>query len=285
MEPSTLGTLWRQRARSRNRPSPPWCPPRQAFIKSIRVPTATRRSCPTAQCLLSEPVPLVYKSPTKFGSPADRSTSLWDRMTARRAVTADRDFVWWLGVLGKWEASAPPHGAEHVTIAVSGANGGHTVDFRGLAEGGITLLGRAGAMKTASCISPPTCVTTSSEAMQTTSRCCKKRMPSSNSTDLDLPEEPNAHLLGPYPKCVTEPILELDLAAAGITSVVWATGFGVDYSWLQVDALDERGRPKHQRGVSTEAGVYFLGPALAVAQRLELHLGRVARREVPRGPD
>ena len=56
-----------------------------------------------------------------------------------------RDFCWWLGVLGKWDASAPPRGAEHVTIAVSGAHGGHTVDFRALAASGITLLGLAGA--------------------------------------------------------------------------------------------------------------------------------------------
>ena len=54
-----------------------------------------------------------------------------------------RDFCWWLGVLGKWDAAAPPRGAEHVTIAVSGAHGGHTVDFRTLAASGITLLGLA----------------------------------------------------------------------------------------------------------------------------------------------
>jgi putative flavoprotein involved in K+ transport len=58
---------------------------------------------------------------------------------------------------------------------------------------------------------------------------------------------------------VTDPLLELDLADAGVTSVVWATGFAADYSWLQVDAFDERGRPKHRRGVSAEPGVYFLG--------------------------
>src|SRR5690606_34390817 len=54
-----------------------------------------------------------------------------------------RDFVWWLGVLGLWEMSAPPAGAEHVTIAVSGAHGGRTIDFRELAHEGITLVGRA----------------------------------------------------------------------------------------------------------------------------------------------
>src|SRR5262249_33738637 len=40
-----------------------------------------------------------------------------------------RDFVWWLGVLGKWAAQAQTPGTEHVTIAVSGAYGGETIDF------------------------------------------------------------------------------------------------------------------------------------------------------------
>jgi putative flavoprotein involved in K+ transport len=76
---------------------------------------------------------------------------------------------------------------------------------------------------------------------------------------LDLPEEPEAHVLGPDPDCVSSPRLELDLAEAGVTSIVWATGFATDYGWLQVDAFDEAGRPSHRRGVSTEPGVYFLG--------------------------
>ena len=42
----------------------------------------------------------------------------------------NRDFCWWLGVLGEWDAQAMKPGTEHVTIAVSGAHGGHTVDFR-----------------------------------------------------------------------------------------------------------------------------------------------------------
>ncbi|MEM6408868.1 MAG: NAD(P)/FAD-dependent oxidoreductase, partial [Pseudomonadota bacterium] len=52
-----------------------------------------------------------------------------------------RDNVWWLGVLGIWNMDTPAAGAEHVTIAVSGAHGGKTVDFRQLAAQGITLLG------------------------------------------------------------------------------------------------------------------------------------------------
>ena len=76
---------------------------------------------------------------------------------------------------------------------------------------------------------------------------------------LDLPDEADARNLGSAPACVTDPILKLGLASAGVTSIIWATGFAVDYGWLQVDAFDESGRPKHTRGVSSEPGVYFLG--------------------------
>ena len=76
---------------------------------------------------------------------------------------------------------------------------------------------------------------------------------------IDLPEEPEARKVEPDPDCVANPILELDLAKAGVTSIIWATGFSTDYSWLKVDVLDEKGKPKHQRGVSTEPGIYFLG--------------------------
>src|SRR5262249_9912864 len=49
----------------------------------------------------------------------------------------ERDFCWWLGVLGKWDMETPPGGTEHVTIVVSGAHGGETVDFRHLADRGM----------------------------------------------------------------------------------------------------------------------------------------------------
>ena len=58
---------------------------------------------------------------------------------------------------------------------------------------------------------------------------------------------------------MTNPILQLNLQQAGITTILWATGFERDYDWLQVNAFDTAGRPKHQRGVSAEPGVYFLG--------------------------
>jgi putative flavoprotein involved in K+ transport len=76
---------------------------------------------------------------------------------------------------------------------------------------------------------------------------------------LDMPEEPDAHAIGPDPHCVTDPVLALDLTDAGVTSIVWATGYALDFSWLKVDVFDERGRPRHHDGVSPVPGLYFLG--------------------------
>ena len=51
----------------------------------------------------------------------------------------------------------------------------------------------------------------------------------------------------------------LDLAEAGITSVLWAIGFRPDYSWIEADVFDARGKPQFHRGVTTQEGLHFIG--------------------------
>jgi len=56
------------------------------------------------------------------------------------------------------------------------------------------------------------------------------------------------------------PPLGLDLRRAGIRTIVWATGFRPDYSWLDVPVLDAKGNVRHDGGVVTEApGLYVMG--------------------------
>ena len=171
----------------------------------------------------------------------------------------DRDFCWWLGVLGEWDQVAMKPGREHVTIAVSGAHGGRTVDFRGLAHRGMTLVGLTQAFNGGVATFQP-------NLAENLARGDENYLALLNAADayierngLDLPEEPEARITFPDPDCVTNPILELDLIQAGVTSIIWATGFATDYSWLKVNAFDDKGKPQHQRGVSSEPGVYFLG--------------------------
>jgi putative flavoprotein involved in K+ transport len=55
------------------------------------------------------------------------------------------------------------------------------------------------------------------------------------------------------------PRLQVDLARGEFRSVVWATGFRPDYSYLKVPVFDPRGRLKHDGGVIAAPGLYALG--------------------------
>ncbi|MDE2446289.1 MAG: NAD(P)-binding domain-containing protein [Alphaproteobacteria bacterium] len=170
-----------------------------------------------------------------------------------------KDFVWWLGVLGMWDAKTPHPGMEHTTIAVSGAHGGHTVDFRKLAENGMTLVGRTENFH---------------DGKLTFADDLKKNLLAGDAdylsildaadayvakNGLNMPEEPEARVISVDPDCVKNPLIDVDLKAAGITSIIWATGYALDFSWIKLDIFGTNGRPKHQRGVSEVPGLYFLG--------------------------
>ncbi|SAL48206.1 flavin-containing monooxygenase [Caballeronia humi] len=170
-----------------------------------------------------------------------------------------RDFCWWLGVLGEWDAEVMRPGREHVTIAVSGARGGQTVDFRRLAHQGITLVGLTKSFDDG-------VVTFEADLAENIARGDENYLTLLNAADayvarngLDLPDDPEARIIPADPECMTHPLSELDLAKAGVTSIIWATGYAVDFNWLDVDTFDEKGKPRHQRGVSKEPGIYFLG--------------------------
>jgi putative flavoprotein involved in K+ transport len=170
-----------------------------------------------------------------------------------------RDYVWWLGVLGKWDAVSDESGMEHVTISVSGAHGGHTVDFRRLAARGMTLVGLTKSFKDGVLNFAPDLADNLAQGDTNYLSVLDEADAFVARNGFDLPEESDARKTEPVPHCVTDPTLELNLAGAGVTSIVWATGFAVDFSWLKVDAFDEEGSPKHWRGVSAEPGIYFLG--------------------------
>lgn len=170
-----------------------------------------------------------------------------------------RDCSWWMDVLGTWSVPVPHPGTRHVTIAVSGAHGGRTVDFRELAAGGVTLVGRAtsfadGAMRFADDLAADL-----AEGDASLLAFLDAADAHAAREGLALPEEPEARRVAPDPPCVTRPTLTLDLREAGVTHIVWATGYGLDHGWLAVDAFDETGGVRHRRGVSDVPGLYFLG--------------------------
>jgi len=169
-----------------------------------------------------------------------------------------RDFVWWLGVLNKWDADPKP-GSEHTTIAVSGANGGRTVDFRELAERGIVLLGRTERFSGGVMTFAPDLAANVAGGDANLLALFDEADAYNDRNGLNLPPEPEARKFGPDPDCMVRPVLSLDLAQAGVSTILWATGFRQDFGWIEADTFDSAGRPIHRRGVSGVPGLYFLG--------------------------
>ena len=78
-------------------------------------------------------------------------------------------------------------------------------------------------------------------------------------TGMDVPEENVSIATQQSPDEILHPIRELDLDAAGIRSIVWATGHRFNYDWVHLPVLNDRGEPLHNRGVAELPGIYFLG--------------------------
>lgn len=170
-----------------------------------------------------------------------------------------RDFVWWLGVLGKWDATVHEPGREHVTIAVSGARGGHTVDFRDLAARGVMLVGRAEGFRDGAMHFAPDLERNIALGDADYLSVLDEADAYAVREGLDLPADPGARAFkAGLPDGFQTP-LRLDLAPAGVTSIIWATGYAFDFGWLQAGAFDMRGCPVHEHGVSTVPGLYHLG--------------------------
>ncbi len=68
-------------------------------------------------------------------------------------------------------------------------------------------------------------------------------------------------------------IRELDFQSAGISAVIWATGYRFDFSWVKLPVFDSYGFPIQSRGVTGEPGLYFVGLPWLVNQKSGLLMG------------
>jgi putative flavoprotein involved in K+ transport len=178
-----------------------------------------------------------------------------------------RDYGWWAVALGMYErrrADLPSASQNAASVPpgplLTGVNGGYEVDLRELASKGIVLLGRVKAVKGATLALASDLEDNLAKGDEWLANYKKSVDDYIAKNKLDVPaqsaptDSPRS-LVG----SASAPILELDLRAAGITSIIWATGFGNDYDWLKLPLLDERGEPLHERGITQFPGIYFLG--------------------------
>jgi putative flavoprotein involved in K+ transport len=171
----------------------------------------------------------------------------------------DRDFIWWLAAMRIDHITPEQRGAARLGPVISGAYGGRTIDFRSFAADGMILVGHLEAAQDGVIEIAPGLADSLANGdlafvtfLDIVDEYVKRR-------GLQLPEEPGARATLPDPPCVTAPLQRLDLAAEGISSVIWATGYGVDFGWIDLPVIDAKGDAVHHNGITSVPGLYFLG--------------------------
>jgi putative flavoprotein involved in K+ transport len=170
-----------------------------------------------------------------------------------------RDLIWWLSALGLDRTPVEKRGPDRTLPLITGAYGGHTIDFREFATQGVTLLGRVQAMRSDAVELAPDLAESLAYGDAAYTAFLDLVDAHVARQGLDMPEEPNARAMLSDPPCVVEPLRRLDLGAAGVSALIWATGYHCDFGWIDLPVLDARGEPVHRGGITAVPGLYFLG--------------------------
>ncbi|MBR1197201.1 NAD(P)-binding domain-containing protein [Bradyrhizobium sp. AUGA SZCCT0240] len=170
-----------------------------------------------------------------------------------------QDLTWWFGALRLFDMTAEQRGPIRVNPSITGAYGGYTIDFRKFAADGITLLGRVLAARDGVLEIAPGLAESLATGDAYYAGFLDMLDAHVEQHGLHLPADPAARNVLADPPSVTEPVRRLDLGKEDIHAVVWATGYGVDFSWIDLPVRDHSGEPVHRGGVSEVPGLYFLG--------------------------
>jgi putative flavoprotein involved in K+ transport len=172
-----------------------------------------------------------------------------------------RDVVNWLADMGYYHRSIDEFAdADAVRLRanhyVTGRDGGRDIDLRVFARQGMRLYGRVADIRGG--------VVSFRDDL-------RRNLDNADAVSESIKDSIDAYIDGRGINVPTEdryvPAWEpddehpstVDIAAAGITSVVWCTGFGRDNRWIDLPVFDGRGYPAHNRGVTGFPGLYFLG--------------------------
>lgn len=146
------------------------------------------------------------------------------------------------------EQFAPPH--------VSGTNGGHALNLHQFARDGVTLLGHLRGAADGTLGFAADVHERLARADHFEREVQKMIDGYVQANGLEAPEEELPQLRDGFDQPV---ITALDLAATGITTVIWATGYTHDYGFVKLPVLDDTGFPIQERGVTRHPGLYFVG--------------------------
>jgi putative flavoprotein involved in K+ transport len=137
---------------------------------------------------------------------------------------------------------------------VASADVAHLVGPRRLAREGVTLVGRVETLDDSRAVIHPDANDRLAEAAQFDATFRKRVDDYIAAKGIDAPAERDSTGDDAVPE-----LTELDLRAAGVTSVIWANGYRPDYGWIDLPVFETGGWPVHTRGITAVAGLYFVG--------------------------
>lgn len=175
-----------------------------------------------------------------------------------------RDCTWWQFALGEFDQTTDKRPTKRTARLLTGVDGGRDMDLRRLGLDGVVLLGHVRSAQEGKIALAPDLVTSLAGGDAWFVEFLKSADEYARKNGLELPDDDRPLEPLPDPKEVSAPILELDLKAAGVSTVIWANGFSYDFAWIHLPIFAEIGNPSrqepiHQRGVTAIPGLYFIG--------------------------
>ena len=171
-----------------------------------------------------------------------------------------RDFIWWRRELGHLDqtAEATPKVRQMERLLLTGIHGGRDVNLRQLAARGMILLGRLRAIHESHIALDSDLEGNLRAGDQAYDEFKSDVDDYVTRMGIDAPRMPGD---ADQPRESQESIGEIDVRASAISSVIWATGYALDFRWVELPIFDELGEPVHRRGITPVPGVYVLGLA------------------------
>lgn len=171
-----------------------------------------------------------------------------------------RDVYWWmerLGLLDRPRESLPDPTAVRTTRAGVLEGSHRDLDLRRLHRHGVTVTGRLLGVAGDRLVFGDRLARDLADADANATRLREMIDAHVAATGLDVPSEPWTAPTTPTWAC--DAPADLALSRSGIAAVVWATGYGRDWSWIHAPVFDAHGEPIHHRGVTAAPGLCFLG--------------------------
>jgi putative flavoprotein involved in K+ transport len=172
------------------------------------------------------------------------------------------DFAYWGAALKRTEQivdTVPVHLRKGAELLLTGANGGYDVDLRSMGARGIVLLSHSQGIQDGVFILSDDLeqhLAKGDESFEILKKAVDEYV---TKNGLEVPQEEQSKVSPDVPREISSPISHLNLKDAGVSAIVWASGFRCDFDWVKLPIFDDGGEPVHRRGVTQFPGIYFLG--------------------------